>query len=217
MTGALAQNRTVKDRIGLISKIGHFGSLASELLSKEVSGSRGNLMKLYLTKSLNLVLFCLGVQLSFSIAFGSEEFKNRIPEAGPIIEMKAAENIAELGRSCDLDHLQNEEISAAGNTSTAKGWKYLKSNESGNACQKLLAADRKFQVELNQTKCEALERYIPTEREIKGCQHKLRKNIGIGVTQIQKFQEDIGNRDECIVKIQSKFCERSANINSLEE
>ncbi len=165
-------------------------------------------MKTYILNIKTLIL--LGAFLSQSLCFGiTDETKSQLPESGPRISLESDDNLADLGRACDLDKLQMEDATL--NPSKAK------KNGQNRPCQQLLEVDKKFQNQMKEAKCESLESYVPTEREIRWCEINLRKNVGAGVTRIQKYQEDIKNRDQCIVQLQSKFCEKSANLNLIEE
>ena len=172
-------------------------------------------MKTYILNVKIPVAIFVGALLAHSLCFGAmDETKPPLPESGPKITLDYDENFADLGRACDLDNLQMEDISVSMNPSAkVKAKKTLQSLP----CQKLLEADKKFQEEMKQAKCESLDSYVPTEREIRRCEINMRKSAGIGATRIQKYDEDIQNRDACIVKLQSNFCESSANLNSIEE
>ncbi len=149
-------------------------------------------MKTYLFKSLVLLAFVS--QFISAHAFSFEEVASMLPESGPKISLDTDE-FAELSRECDLDHSQAEDT-----------------KKKRHPCQNLLEAEKRFQALMNEANCESLNLYIPKEKEIRACQHQMRKSINESASQIQKYQEDIKNRDECIVKIQNNYCQKSAHL-----
>ncbi len=165
-----------------------------------------------------LVAMTLSFSFSHSLAHAEE-----IPEQGPKISLETEDNFEDLGRACDLENMQMEEISASIRPSNVKTQdqtkaqtKTLAKNQAKDAkglpCQKLLDADNKFQIQMKQARCESLDTYVPTEKEIRSCQINLRKSAGLG--KVQRYEEDIKNRDQCIVKLQANYCQKTTNINS---
>ena len=172
-------------------------------------------MKTNISNIKTQIAFFVGALLAHSLCYGiTDENKSQLPESGPKISLESDENFADLGRACDLDNLQMEDASVSVNPSAKIK---ARKNLQNLPCQKLLEADKKFQEQMKRAKCESLDSYVPTEREIRICEINMRKSAGIGATRIQKYDEDIQNRDACIVKLQSNFCQSTANLNSLEE
>ena len=166
------------------------------------------------------ILWAVALSFMFTHSFASAE---EIPEQGPKISLENEENFEDLGRACDLENMQMEEISASIRPSNVKLQDQTKAqtksqaqdqakNAKGLPCQKLLEADNKFQVQMKQARCESLDTYVPTEKEIRSCQINLRKSAGLG--KVQRYEEDIKNRDQCIVKLQASYCQKTTTIHS---
>ena len=118
-----------------------------------------------------------------------------LPESGPDIRLESDDNLDDLALACDIENIQNDEVAASAITRSPVKMKKKSS------CHKLIEADRKFDHEIRQAKCESYETYIPTERAIKNCQLKLRKST------LENLNEDIEHRDVCILRLQSHFCD----------
>ncbi len=158
------------------------------------------------------------MQALMSVAIAGEFDSHQLPESGPKIVNEIEVDIDVLEHSCDLDHLQADEMLAPTMKLNSKSLtKSIQARASKQPCQKLLEADQKFQALMKQANCEARELYIPTEKEIMSCQHSLRKSTNMGANQIQKLQEDISNRDKCIMNLQGSFCQRNVNLLPLVE
>ncbi len=162
-----------------------------------------------------LLIMSAGLFFSHSYLHAEE-----VPEQGPKITIEE-DNFEDLGRACDLENMQMEEISASiipSNAKTAKKSSQVKAQSKTAAslpCQKLLEADRKFQNQMKQARCESLDTYVPTERQIRSCQITLRRSAALG--KVQRYEEDIKNRDECIVKLQASLCQKTTNLKSIED
>ncbi len=160
----------------------------------------------------------IAMQALMSVAIAGEFDSNQLPESGPKIVNEIEVDIDVLEHSCDLDHLQADEMLAPTVKLNSKRLtKSIQERASKQPCQKLLEADQKFQALMKQANCEARELYVPTEKEIRSCQHSLRKPTNMGTNQIQKLEEDISNRDKCIMSLQGSFCQKNANGSLLVE
>ena len=81
-----------------------------------------------------------------------------------------------------------------------------------SSCLKYSQAEKNLEHLVQQSRCESLEDYTPTEKAIKNCQSKLRQ----APLTAQGFEEDIQHRDVCIVQLQNEYCRQKTDLSAIQ-
>ncbi len=131
---------------------------------------------------------------------------DELPESGPTIRIESEDNLDELSRACDLENAKSEELATKMIATQTK-----KVQTQNSSCKKLIEADRKFNHQVRQAKCESLEDFVPTEKAIQNCQSRLRSSL----KGENRIEEDSRHRDLCILKLQSQYCNLKTDLSAI--